>query len=105
MRTLVKSLFAFSAVVSLAPTAALALPPQCSYFGCRTADCDAACYIGLTVETTCGEYTNYMSCGGAAVVSEPTASLTETEARQAEDASQVCSEEHPAAEQSLTADI
>ncbi|RKG70350.1 hypothetical protein D7V80_05630 [Corallococcus sp. CA054B] len=97
MRTLVKSLLTASAVLSLAPTVAFAIPPQCSYIGCRTILCEESCYIGLTFETTCGEYTNYMSCGGAAIVSEPTASLTE-------DASQVCSEEHPAAEQSVTAD-
>ncbi|WP_223645115.1 hypothetical protein [Corallococcus sp. EGB] len=104
MRTLVKTLLTVSAVVSLAPTAALALPPQCSFSGCRTADCDAVCYIGLKIETTCGEYTSYTSCGGAwGVVSEPTASVTDAEARQAEEASQVCSEEHPTAEQSLTA--
>ena len=103
MRTLVKSLLTVSAVLSLAPTAAFALPPQCSFFGCRATPCEEACYIGLTIETTCGEYTNYTSCGGVSVASEPTASLTGTEARQAEGASQVCSEEHPAAELSVTA--
>ncbi|RKG57557.1 hypothetical protein D7X30_18810 [Corallococcus sp. AB011P] len=104
MRTLVKSLLTASAVLSLVPTAAFALPFQCSYIGCRNVLCEEACYIGLTVETTCGEYTNYMSCGGVPDVSVSTASVTGDEARQAEDASQVCSEEHPAAEQSLTAD-
>lgn len=104
MRTLVKSLMTVSAVFSLAPTAAFALPPQCSISGCAYADCDAVCYIGLKFETTCGEYTGYRSCGGAGgFVSEPTASVTEAEARQAEEASQVCSEEHPTAEQSVTA--
>ncbi|MBN9686456.1 MULTISPECIES: hypothetical protein [unclassified Corallococcus] len=43
-----------------------------------------------------------MQRSGAAV-SEPTASVTEAQARQMEDTSQVCSEEHPANEQSLTA--
>ncbi|WP_375758216.1 hypothetical protein [Corallococcus exercitus] len=103
MRKLVKSLLSVSAVLSLAPTAAFALPPQCSYLGCRTQECDAYCYIGVTVETTCGEYTNYQSCGGVAVAPTTTASVTADEARQADDASQVCSEEHPAAEQAVTA--
>ncbi|NPC70796.1 hypothetical protein HRD49_43980 [Corallococcus exiguus] len=99
MRTLVKSLLAFSAVVSLAPTAALAIPPQC--IDCWLPNCNELCHVG-SEQMTCADYYGYTCVAGAAV-SEPTASVTGDEARQAEDASQVCSEEHPAAEQSLTA--
>ena len=95
MRTLVKSLLAFSAVMSLAPTAALALPPQCS--SCWVPDCDEVCYVGYSVQMTCAEYYGYVCVAGAAVT-EPTASLTDDEA------SQVCSEENPEAELSVTAD-
>ncbi|RKH43284.1 hypothetical protein [Corallococcus sicarius] len=95
MRKLMKSLMAVSAVLSLAPTAAFALPPQC-YQVCPVNGCEEECYVHLT-PTTCAEY-NPGWCGGAAATpTEPTASVSTDETRQAEDASQVCSEEHPEA--------
>lgn len=103
MRTLVKSLLTVSAVLSLAPTAAFALPPQCSINFCQANSCDTECFIGPKYPLTCGEYMGTPCLGGTAAPSEPTASVTSDEARQAEDASQVCSEEHPAAELSVTA--
>ncbi|NNB85237.1 hypothetical protein HJC10_06495 [Corallococcus exiguus] len=103
MRTLVKSLLTASAVFSLAPTAAFALPPQCSNSFCEANDCDTECFLGPKYPLTCGEYMGTPCLNGTPAPAEPTASVTGAEARQAEDASQVCSEEHPAAEQSLTA--
>ncbi|AFE04849.1 hypothetical protein COCOR_02826 [Corallococcus coralloides DSM 2259] len=103
MRTLVKSLLTASAVFSLVPTAALALPPQCSNSFCAANYCDTECYLGPKYSMTCGEYMGTPCLNGTPAPSEPTASVTGAEARQAEAASQVCSEEHPSAEQSLTA--
>src|SRR5690348_4077775 len=96
MRMLAKSLLTISAALSLAPTAALALPPQCDN-SCWVPDCDQVCYIGYSVQMTCAEYYGYVCVAGAAVT-EPRASLT------VDEASQVCSEETPAAEVSVSAD-
>ncbi|RYZ41864.1 MAG: hypothetical protein EOO71_10325 [Myxococcaceae bacterium] len=98
MRTLMKSLMTVSAVLSLAPTAAFALPPQCEDI-CWSESCDTPCGI-RNRWSTCGAYAPGL-CGPSVTPSEPTASVTPDEARQAEDtdAAQVCSEENPAAEQ------
>lgn len=102
MRTLVKSLLTMSAVLSLTPSVALALPPQCDSV-CSFSTCDDPCAIGARIWTTCGQYTG-MACVSAPVdTSAPVASVTADEARQAEEASQVCSEAHPAMEHALTA--
>jgi hypothetical protein len=94
MRTLLRSLLAATAFLTLAPTAASALPPQC-YESCEFeySPCDQVCARGGTI-TTCGAYG---ICSGARDdASEVAAS---DEAQQA-DASQVCSEEQPASAES-----
>ncbi|RKH00598.1 hypothetical protein D7Y13_36925 [Corallococcus praedator] len=97
MRTLMKSLLTFSAVLSLAPMTAFALPPQCDDI-CWSADCDTPC--GMRNRwSTCGAWDPGL-CVGAVTPSEPSASVTPDEAR---DAEQVCSEENPTAEQAVTA--
>ncbi|TSC24472.1 hypothetical protein [Corallococcus sp. Z5C101001] len=102
MRTLVKSLLTMSAVLSLTPSVALALPPQCDDV-CFFSSCDEACAIGARIWTTCGQYTG-MACVNTPVdTSAPVASVTPDEAHQAKESSQVCSEAHPAMEQALTA--
>ncbi|RKH06528.1 hypothetical protein [Corallococcus carmarthensis] len=104
MRMRVKSLLAVSTVLLLAPTAAFALPaPQCGIGACLEAPCDTVCYIGLKIETTCGDSLGWGCGSGGGDFSESTASVTEAEALQAEESSQVCSEAHPAAELSVTA--
>ncbi|MCY1041499.1 hypothetical protein OV208_09250 [Corallococcus sp. bb12-1] len=92
MRTLMKSLLTVSAVLSLAPTAAFALPPQCDDI-CWSESCDTPCGI-RNRWSTCGAWDPGL-CLGAVTPSEPTASVTSDEALQAEDSAQVCSEEHP----------
>ncbi|WP_375759364.1 hypothetical protein [Corallococcus exercitus] len=94
MRMLMKSLLTVSAVVSLVPAAAFAYPPQCFEI-CESEWCDAECAIGPRTWTTCREYAPSWCLGVTAGPSEPTASVTEAEARQADDASRVCSEENP----------
>ncbi|RKG88794.1 hypothetical protein [Corallococcus terminator] len=98
MRTLMKSLLTVSAVLSLAPTAAFALPPQCDDI-CWSESCNTRC-AALNRWTTCGAW-DPGSCLSVVAPSEPTASVTPDEARQAADADapQVCSEENQAAEQ------
>ncbi|RKH60314.1 hypothetical protein D7V93_13575 [Corallococcus llansteffanensis] len=96
MRKLMKSLMAVSAVLSLAPTAAFALPPQCDDW-CWMWTCADACSV-MNRHTTCGaEYPTWCNPTARAEPTDPSASVSTDEARQAEDASQVCSEEHPEA--------
>ncbi|RKH11476.1 hypothetical protein D7V97_11150 [Corallococcus sp. CA053C] len=93
MRKLMKSLMAVSAVLSLAPTAAFARPPQCEDI-CFDAPCSTVCAVQLR-QTTCNENPIFWGCLSLALPNDPSASVSTDEARQAEDASQVCSEEHP----------
>ncbi len=107
MRMLMKSLLTVSAVFSLAPEAAFAYLPQC-YEVCESySACSEPCAVGLGTWITCGEY-DPTGCvpgvAGPSAPSAPTASVTESEARQADAASQVCSEENQAAEQAATAE-
>ena len=95
MRKLMKSLMAVSAVLSLAPTAAFALPPQCEDI-CPEAPCSTTCAV-RNRWTTCNENPLYWGCYESAQPNDPSASVSQDEARQAEDASQVCSEEEPSA--------
>jgi hypothetical protein len=90
-----KCLLTVSAVLSFAPTAALALPPQCTDVCGDWASCDESCAIGARYWTTCGEFTGSGCVNAPAEPSEPTASVSTDEARQAEDASLTCSEENP----------
>lgn len=100
MRMLMKSLLTVSAVLSLAPTAAFAYLPQC-YDVCEYSGCTEPCAIGLGTWISCGEYDPSGCVGG---VVDPTASVTANEARQAVEASPVCSEENQAAEQAAIAE-
>ncbi|RKG65982.1 hypothetical protein D7V80_21340 [Corallococcus sp. CA054B] len=89
-----KFLLMVSAVLSFAPTAALAGPPQCIEV-CNYALCHDLCNIGPGYWVTCGEYYGTGCLTAPAEPSEPTASVSADEARQAEDASLTCSEENP----------
>ncbi|NMO19530.1 hypothetical protein HPC49_31720 [Pyxidicoccus fallax] len=91
MRKTMKSLLSAAALLALAPTAALALPPQCDEACGFDADCGQICAAGRYL-TNCGEYG---ICGG--FLAEPSAeqaSLTQDEA------AQVCSEEQQHSEPS-----
>ncbi|MBN8226820.1 hypothetical protein JYK02_04775 [Corallococcus macrosporus] len=95
MRTLKKSLLAASVVLSLSPAAAFAAKPQCEDI-CYESPCSTICDVrGRT--TTCAENAMYWGCIPSVTDIDPAA----TEAQQAE-ASRVCSEQDPAAEQSAT---
>ena len=54
MRKLMKSLMAVSAVLSLAPTAAFALPPQCNRV-CAVSAWDEECYNYQIGRASCRE--------------------------------------------------
>ncbi len=98
MSKLLRSLLAATAFLTLAPTAASALPPQCSV-SCDRQDspCDQVCARGGTV-TTCGAYG--VCAGLRDEPPEASASLSQDEASQAEASSLVCEE----AQQSATAE-
>ncbi|NMO19531.1 hypothetical protein HPC49_31715 [Pyxidicoccus fallax] len=84
MHKLMRSLLSATAFLSLVPTAALALPPQCDDACSYESSCDETCAMGRYI-TTCGDYG---ICGGfLAEPSDEQASLTQNEA------AQVCSEE------------
>lgn len=100
MRTLMKSLLTVSAVLTLAPAAAFGYPPQC-FDICEFEWCAAECAIGPSTWTTCGDYAPNWCLGLEADPTDSSASVTADEARQSDDASQVCSEAH----QGATAEI
>ncbi|GMU09975.1 hypothetical protein ASNO1_62290 [Corallococcus caeni] len=97
MRTLMKSLLTVSAVFSLAaPSSAFALPPQCDDW-CWMWTCADTCAV-MNRRTTCGaEYPTWCNPTARSEPTDPSASVSADEAREADDASQVCSEEHPEA--------
>lgn len=104
MRKLMKPLLTVIAVVSLAPMAAFALPPQCSDW-CEWWTCADPCSVGNR-HTTCGaEYPSWCNPSVSAEPTDLSASLTSEEASQADDASRVCSEKDPAVEQSASAEL
>ncbi len=91
MRKTMRSLLSAAALLALAPTAALALPPQCDEACSFDSDCGQVCAMGRYL-TTCGDYG---ICGGfLAEPSDAQASLTQDEA------AQVCSEEQQQSEPS-----
>ncbi|WP_404373164.1 hypothetical protein ACIHQR_18740 [Corallococcus coralloides] len=95
MPKLMKSLLAVSAVLTLAPTAALALPPQCDDI-CWDKTCDYPCAFHNRW-ATCADWNIVECASGVVAPTEPSASVMPGEALQADDVPQVCSEEHPEA--------
>ncbi len=96
MSKLLKSLLVAASFVALAPTSALARPPDC-YDICDvfTSSCSDVCWASGFGITTCGAYGH---CAGVrAEPSEMTASVVEDDA-----SSQVCSEESQSSEQSAS---
>ncbi|WP_164013910.1 hypothetical protein [Pyxidicoccus trucidator] len=93
MSKLLRSLLAATAFLTLAPTAASALPPQC-YEECdfEYSECTQPCARGGTL-TTCGAYG--VCAGAREEPSDASASVSQDEARQSV-ASQVCGEEQTA---------
>lgn len=100
MRTLMRSLMSVSAVLSLAPSIAFAYPPQCDET-CAWLSCASGCYEG-TYRTTCEEAGYCFAPAPGSQVT--TASVSEAEARPSEAAAPVCSDAHPDAEQTPSAE-
>lgn len=97
MSTLLKSLLA---VLTLAPLAASAAPPLCFQVCDSWSCCDKLCArpVGAGyVFTTCGEWANICDSTCSEGVHEPMDAVGTGEDRQAD--TLVCSETHPAAEQ------
>jgi hypothetical protein len=95
MRTLRKCLLAATAVLALAPSAALA-HLTCGQVCTATSSCHQACYLSPRELITCGEF-GY--CGD--LREEPTqvtAATSDPKANQSDAQAQVCSEEQHAAE-------
>lgn len=87
MRKLLSPLLAAIAFLTLAPTAAPALPPQCSEI-CDYSACSTLCAQG-TLVTTCADWG---ICGGALREdADTTASLSEDLAQEVDASSRVCS--------------
>ncbi len=84
-----------AAFLTLAPTTASALPPQCDEICFDTDDCDTLCAFGSRVTTCRGARMCFLPLDKP---SDPTASVTQEDARLSDEASLVCSEEQPAAE-------
>ncbi|MFP2910200.1 hypothetical protein ACLESD_35210 [Pyxidicoccus sp. 3LFB2] len=98
MSKILRSLLVATAFLTLAPTAALALPPDCDE-ACdfEYSSCTQLCAMGRYV-TTCGDYG--ICVGARDEPSESSASVSQDEAQQAE-SSNVCGEEsQPAAAES-----
>lgn len=92
MRMLMKSLLTVSAALSLLPTTALAYPTQC-YDICQYVACWEECAVGPRTWMTCGDYAPTWCQGVVAEPNDSTALVTTDDAAQADDASQVCSED------------
>ncbi|MBN9684760.1 MULTISPECIES: hypothetical protein [unclassified Corallococcus] len=95
MNALKKSLMAVAAVFAVAPAAAFAYPPQCMDV-CPARGCTGPCYEG-TFRTTCEE----AGWCFAPAPSEETASVS---TQQSEDTAPVCDADHPATEQTPSAE-
>lgn len=93
-------LLPLAAAFALSPALSFALPVQCADVCPESYDCTEACGQGARL-TTCGK-AGY-ACVYPASPSDPTASVTTDEARQAETAP-VCSEQQPDAERGVTAE-
>lgn len=93
MNALRKLLLTVTAVLSWAPTAAFAYPPQCDdvcFY--ETAHCGDVCYFGLNERTTCAG-AGYCSEASSTSV-EPTDTVMEVRSHQPEDAAPVCNDAH-----------
>jgi hypothetical protein len=98
MRTLLKSLLATAAFLTLAPTPASALPKQCSEVCTCNTSCTIRCAIGSTV-VNCG--VEGICIGQCAAPSDEQASVSE-ETEASEDSLPVCEEpEAPEASRSV----
>lgn len=97
MRSLMKSLLTVMAVLSLSPTAALALPPQCSKVCGVDSFCDDTCAMGGRV-TDCREFLRGNCMEVLDEAEDASASLM------TDDSAPVCSEENPTAELLATAE-
>lgn len=93
MNVLKKSLLAVTAVLTVVPASAFALPLQC-WDTCEGI-CDDPCYIGTRL-TTCGA-AGY--CFQPAQPSQETASVSSEQSQGSDDAALVCDEAHPGTEQ------
>lgn len=102
MRILMKTFLAVSAVLSLAPTAAFAYPQQCAEICNDTVPCWEWCAVGPRIFMTCGDFNPAWCSGVVAGPADSLSSITSDEARKADEASQVCSEENQSAEQAVT---
>jgi len=97
MRTLTKSLMTVTAVLSLSPLAALALPPQCSDICLPDAYCADTCAMGRFI-TTCEEYL-FGNCQHLDAPEDTSASLMTEDVL-----APVCSEQNPTAELAVSAE-
>lgn len=92
MNALRKSLLAVTAVLSVAPAAAFAYPPQCMDV-CLDYGCVGPCYEG-TYRTTCEE----SGWCFAPAPSEETVAVSVDQTLQSEDDALVCDADHPVVE-------
>lgn len=101
MRKLLRFLLAATAVLTLAPTAASALPSPCYAVCDSTSDCSDICYSsgGLS---TCGDWG--ICASAREEPSEETASVTRDEALRYDEAAPVCSEPRQATESLASAE-
>lgn len=100
MSTLLRSLLAATAVLTLAPITALAGPPRCIFVCGYEASCEEPCRDERGIDTTCGEYG---WCGGF-TFSDETPSAARDEASRSEEPARVCSDEPQAEASTVTAE-
>jgi hypothetical protein len=99
MSTLLRSLLAAAAFVTLVPTAASAGPPRCIFVCGYEASCEEPCRDERGADTTCGDYG---WCGFT--LADVTPSAARDEASLSEESALVCGDEQQTAQSTVFAE-